>query len=536
MPKTNVKEYKGILSGRIYRIGDRIGKGGEGTVYRIANDPKQVAKIYNGKKSPEEMQNLFEKLKVMVDMRIRPYRENDILIAAWPQDVLLDGSGKFVGYVMPFAKKQRSLVVACRPSERSSMLYGPDYTWRKSIATAYNLALMVDSMHSLNVVIGDMNANNILIDAQCGVTLIDCDSFQVSCPKTGKLYKCTVGLPETFPAEIQGRDMRKPGNDFSYYTDRFALAVHIFSLLCNGFHPFNVVKPVTRGASVSGSASIQVKNIVRGYCPYVMQGNNRSLLPMEAPDMEMLPDYIRELFRRAFGYDASTAVLQSTLQNRPTAQEWCDALRRLFDETMTVCSKHKEHVYRAAYGKCPWCEMESKTRQPKQPNPVVTSIQNNSQKAYQKLAPAKAAAAAQRKANITTPKGWTYTPGTYRRDAKALYLLCIVVGMVITSLPLQTELNIIYQAFGYSISPVLLTILNVIFGAIGGFVVASLSSESYLRAVNAWPWLWMSLLSPLAAWAGMLIVALAIMLIVLVVYLIIGFIGLMIFLAILAGS
>lgn len=518
MPDTDVKEYRGI-NGKRYRLSDRLGKGGEGAVYRIQGNSDSVAKIYNNKKSPEEMANLCEKLKAMVTMNINPY-QNGMLVVTWPRDVLTNASGKFAGYVMPSVTGRKSLVVACRASERASMLYGSDYTWKKSIATAYNLSLMMECLHRAGIVIGDMNANNILVNNHAQVTLIDCDSFQVR-SRDGKLFKCTVGLPETEPPEIQGHDMRKPGNEFTVYSDRFALAIHIFLLLCNGFHPFNVSKPRNGGSSSSGSASTQIKNITQGYCPYVST-RDTAKLPLDAPDMGMLPDYIMELFRRAFGYSVNTAVLPATIQNRPSATEWKDALLRLFNEKMSTCPKHSDHVYLKSYGKCPWCAAAERSRPPRQPVRLMTATQNAGQIAYQKLAPARAAAAAQRAASAATPRNWSYTAPTYRNDVKPLYLLCLICGVLGAILPLQIVSDIVREFVGQTVDRTVLLALSLTFGLAAGWLVAALTKERYLRAVNAWPQLCFALTVPLVTWAGMALTLLAISIVLAIVSILAG--------------
>ena len=346
--------YHGTSGKKYQTIEKHLGKGAEGIVYPIANASGSVAKIYPPeKKSPEDMKILHRKLQVMLKMKFDPYLNEDgtrSLIATWPEDILYDSQGRFAGYVMPaLPRNARSVVVASRPSERNCMLFN-NYSWNDSIRTAYNLARKLAYLHRNNIVVGDMNSKNIRVTPDAGVIFIDTDSFDIASPD-GTRLKCTVGMPEVCPAEILGKDMRKGGNTFTVYTDRFALAVHIFLLLCNNFHPFNVDS--TNGKDTV-SSSILRTNIADGKCPYVKGKAG----PVGAPSMDLLPDYIMVLFKRAFGYTASTAVRRETIAHRPTADEWADALKKLLDEPKATCRRNAEHTYLKKLHSCPWCLQE----------------------------------------------------------------------------------------------------------------------------------------------------------------------------------
>ena len=60
------------------------------------------------------------------------------------------------------------------------------------------------------------------------ITLLDCDSFQVSDPQLGKNYRCPVGKPEYTAPELQGKSFRD--QDRTVATDSFALAVMLFQM------------------------------------------------------------------------------------------------------------------------------------------------------------------------------------------------------------------------------------------------------------------------------------------------------------------
>ena len=360
--------------GKRYEQGTAIKSGGEGTVYTIANDRQSVMKLYHGQNggqmTPNERNQKRAKIEAMLNSGIEPYLPvlnhgkptgRKILSVAWPTDLVVDSSGTFHGFVMPRVEGRQSLVVACSEEDRSKLLFMNGYTWRQSVSTACNLAIMVNYLHQQDIVIGDMNANNIMVQSESLVTLIDADSFTVK-DRTGKVFKCMVGLPETEPPEIQGRDMSKDRNQFTVYSDRFALSIHIWNLLCNNFHPFNVPRPITGNNSTSGGANIQVDNIVKGYCPYM--SGNRQDLPRGAPNPKMLPNDIMNLFRRVFLYNEITASRPETRYNRPSAAEWIEALQKLLYHTpLSWCHEDNSHIYPSAYGGiCPWCEAAGKFR------------------------------------------------------------------------------------------------------------------------------------------------------------------------------
>lgn len=235
-------QYNG-LNGMVYNLEKKIKSGGEGVTYSVQNNDHLIAKLYKDNVSPEESIRRVEKLRAMVGMGIDPMIDHHLGIA-WPIDVLHEPStGKAVGFVMPMAKGCESLIVAARPSERAGKLYGQEYTFRHSVATAYNLAQVVNVLHNHRMVVGDLNSKNILVNRFGEVTLIDTDSMQIM-TDDGTLHKCSpFGMIESKAPELQGRDLRRPDVEFTVYSDRFALAVHIFELLCEGRHPFNLRNP-----------------------------------------------------------------------------------------------------------------------------------------------------------------------------------------------------------------------------------------------------------------------------------------------------
>ena len=81
-------------NGRRYTLGAEVGAGGEGRVFKISGQ-NLVGKIYK-KVDPE----VEKKIRYMVQHPIADLRDSSgkvILALAWPQDILCDDRGVFIG-------------------------------------------------------------------------------------------------------------------------------------------------------------------------------------------------------------------------------------------------------------------------------------------------------------------------------------------------------------------------------------------------------------------------------------------------------
>lgn len=74
------------------RLGQEIGRGGEGVVFAIEGQSDRVAKIYSTKPDQRRVQ----KLAAMADAASPAL----LRIASWPTDLLVDGNGEVRGFVM----------------------------------------------------------------------------------------------------------------------------------------------------------------------------------------------------------------------------------------------------------------------------------------------------------------------------------------------------------------------------------------------------------------------------------------------------
>ena len=283
--------------------------GAEGSVYLIPKEPALVAKIFHAAGAD----NRREKVEALV---ANPFHDAGPALrwrVAAPQEILLDLSGRFVGYTMPRVSNAEALDEFFDPG---GLRYRRELSFRGGLAIA--LAEMVAEVHrhNLDIVIGDLKPQNILADDRGSITLIDMDSVQLTTIQ-GATHHCGV-VTEYFTApELYGKQLRRERREPS--SDLFALAVIIFQLLMSGWHPF----------AAAGDPDL-VGRIRRGAFPYVTGSPDRP--PAGAPPYLVLPVELLHLFMQAFvdgHWDAEA---------RPTADLWVKVLKKNA-KALSRCSK-----------------------------------------------------------------------------------------------------------------------------------------------------------------------------------------------------
>lgn len=342
-------EYIGT-TGKIYKVLEpAVGKGGEGSVYRISNMPDYVLKVFLEAKRTETRH------KKLLAMLSTPLSAEAMKQITWPIDVVYE-NGDFVGYVMPAIKNNEAL----------NVMYSDKYTCSlfDKITIAKNLCAAINSVHEANQVCGDLNPKNIIVDPRCAiVTLIDTDSYQITETDGSRVYRCEVGMPEYLPREIQkkiknGQNLSTaPLPTFTKQSDLFALAVHIFALLMNGCHPFACAIDNRQNinhlsiSKVSVVAPQPIDNICSGFFPFYDKKPGITT-PKYAPTFDYLPENMQDMFVRAFVKGHTNPSL------RPTAVEWYNALTTMQGE-LKICRKEKQHMYPEHNNSCPWCAVNA---------------------------------------------------------------------------------------------------------------------------------------------------------------------------------
>lgn len=305
-----------------YIIGEKLGVGGEGEIYAVANDAQKAVKIYLPGKDGNAV-----KLPTMEGMTPRFTKERiGHPPLAWPeQSIREQPSNTVVGFVMPRVNTDRTMIVGefFTPDDRQEKLRKMDVSlsgiqiqetkWK----IIRNLSKIMAQVHGQGHLIGDINERNILVEPQNGdVSIVDCDSFQIRDSENKVIYRCRVGHPDYTAPELLLQmkgicNQRKcpgvpPGEHKKGYPcitrsqehDRFGIAVIAFQLLMDGNHPYDC--RIDEGRNRGDGP--RVEKIKQRYYPY--SRSKPSYIHVNNRENEIryskLPHHIKDLFERAF--------------------------------------------------------------------------------------------------------------------------------------------------------------------------------------------------------------------------------------------
>ena len=279
------------------RLGSKLASGGEGTIYDLGDGT--VAKLYHANKLTVGRRDKLEKM-VATDL--------DCPGVCWPQELLYDLDGCFVGYRM---QKARGLELQrCLFTRPALEKHFP--AWKKidTVRLCVTILEKICALHSRGIILGDINPLNILVVSPEEVWFVDCDSYQIGG------YPCPVGTVRFTAPEIQKKDfstfLRTPGNE------AFAVATLLFMLMLPGKSPY-----AQQGGGDLGEA-IQAMEF-----PYPCGDNRSENLPEGAWRFlwSHLPRYIKNYFYGTFQRGGQ----YSEENTRLSAEKWLSAFQGYHD-------------------------------------------------------------------------------------------------------------------------------------------------------------------------------------------------------------
>ncbi len=317
--------------GRAVALGEKLGEGGEGAVYRLADDARLAVKIYKRQMPADRV----EKIQVLAGLQSP---QLDGLIAR-PLSLVRDGAGTPRGLVLPAVDRGADIHNLYTPASRRRSF--PAATWKFLIHVAMNVARAFAAVHQVGLVVGDVNPGSILVLNDGTVRLIDVDSFQVPRP-AGRPLLCTVAVQMYLAPELHGAALDRLVRTADH--DCFGLAVMLFQLLVLGRHPF-AGRFLGRG-DMPLERAVSEDRFAYGHRAAHLQ----MARPPNAVGLEVLSPEIAAMFEAAFAPRAIRGA-------RPVAGQWLDALGRL-QAGLVQCGGSSTHQHLASLRECPWCRFE----------------------------------------------------------------------------------------------------------------------------------------------------------------------------------
>lgn len=359
---------KGADSGKKIVVGDYVGGGSQGDVYRIDYDGELKA------------------LKWYRDPTFVPKKLNDVLTTnaqkgspgdsfMWPIEATEykyvsietehgNHSGETFGYVM-------DLIPEGYYSFEDFLLARQHFaSYRVAVDACLEISKVFRVLRIKGLCYQDLNAGNFFFNPKNGdVVICDCDNVADHGVSTGIIGTPGFMAPElviddweymhdkdNYRDEFQKTGKRRVQP--SYKTDRFSMAVVFFEILTN-------TNPLAGRRSFMPQDSM-VKVHLYGYDALFMFDSENSA---NAPDpivhkttidvWNALPSYMQKIFRKAFSHDAITNP-----NMRVPEGEWIDALVRLRADIFTcpVCNSNIElFTDSAAETRCSSCGRKIKS-------------------------------------------------------------------------------------------------------------------------------------------------------------------------------
>ena len=338
-------------TGTTYTLDKQLAAGGEGAVWTVQGAANMVAKVYHQEKISSDPE-LEHKIRYMVS---NPPDKSILDQIAWPMDILRGGNGQFMGFIMPRLDTDTDLKKIYPYPPKKDM----PVTVEQKLIIAINICIVISEVHKAGYIFGDFNPMNIGINLKNGhVAFFDADSYHFTDSQSGHTYRCGVGADGYIAPELiqhchsnHADFLGAPLPTFTRETDNFALAIHIFKLLMNGYTPFNGIKECESASQSSpGTGNIAIER--DNYC---FKAGNKPQSPA-TPDIASLSPDIQYLFKKTFEGGVKDP------QNRATAEEWKDALIEYKDQ-LTQCKRNPAHYYYVNNSKCPYCEAYNKYQQ-----------------------------------------------------------------------------------------------------------------------------------------------------------------------------
>lgn len=231
-PCKDIPEVGGVVftdTGAKCKLEKKIAEGGEGSTY--ITDKGHVCKIYRKDRLTDDR---YQKLLLMTANQIN--HEG----ICWPEQIVYNSHKEFLGYLMPKAKGIELQKCVFLPWFYNSIC--SKWKHENLVKLALSILEKIEVLHNNNVLIGDINPMNIMVESDDKVYLIDTDSYQIDG------YPCPVGTVNFTAPEIQGKDFKRFLRTLEH--EKFAVATLLFMILFTGKSPYSQLGGESPGENI----------------------------------------------------------------------------------------------------------------------------------------------------------------------------------------------------------------------------------------------------------------------------------------------
>ncbi|MBQ4437495.1 hypothetical protein II898_01335 [bacterium] len=287
-----------------FQLGKKLGKGGEGIVYRVVNKPNLLVKIYQESKRRDRkgFLNLEHKIKGFETFYDKIFRHLCPEVC-WVQKAVYFG-GTFQGYI-------------CRYVSGISLEQWLNKRWKSKNKDdrdiqiiAIKIAKIVACLHDLKlpngklypILVGDLQPQNILVDSKLNVSIIDSDSFEIGEQACNVQFQIYVS-----PERLSNPNIKREANEENY-----VLAYLFFQMMMYNFNiqPYNHI----------GGPGSHVECVKKGYFGYV-RDNGKRIKEVYYKRWKQFSPELQDCFKRAF-HDTHPAQNPSGQLQRYKPQHW----------------------------------------------------------------------------------------------------------------------------------------------------------------------------------------------------------------------
>ncbi|WP_240329327.1 protein kinase domain-containing protein [Helicobacter suis] len=231
---------------------EELSEGAEGKVYKT-NTP-MLAKIYQNKpgKGTSVPDYMPTKLKLLRQIKTGAQ-------VCMPTHLLKNQQGEFVGFLMKQAQGKALQCILGGPKDIKDHI--PTWKTKDLITLCLSFLKTIQSLHSKDIIVGDINPHNLFFTQNAEMFFIDCDSYQI------EKYPCPVGTPEYLDPSLIGQQMAGFLRNKSH--EYYAIACLLFVVLTLGRHPYD------------SKGSERDENMKAGRFVYPLANGDASLVPNE---------------------------------------------------------------------------------------------------------------------------------------------------------------------------------------------------------------------------------------------------------------